>query len=112
MTGYTWRTIVLKNRNREKKRLVIEAAESGQDLVCDFINTEMPSFSEMITGSLEEMEKTGKQARFSGNRYSLAAGKEKALITMDTDEELLWCEISTEDLRRLLKEWCERTAEF
>ena len=112
MTGYTWRTVILKNKTREKKRLVIETEEPSFNIVCDFINIEMPSYSREIMSSLEETEKTGKQTRFSGNRYSLAAGIEKALITLDTEEELLWYEMRTEELIRLLEEWQRKASEL
>ena len=112
MMEHAWRTVTLKNKNREKKRLILETDQPQYQLVCDFLNLEMPSFGEEIRGCLEEMRRTGRQARFSGNRYSLAAGIERALVTMETDDELLWCEIGTEELIGLIGEWQKKSREI
>lgn len=109
MMDHAWRKVTLKNKNREKTRLILETGQPQYQLICDFLNLEMPSFGEEICGCLEEMRHTGRQARFSGNRYSLAAGPERALVTIDAEDELLWCEIGTEDLRGLIAEWKEKS---
>lgn len=105
MKEHSFRTVVLKNKNREKRKTLITFDDETFAVVSDLFNGEMESFHEEISAELKRMQEEDTQARFSGNRISLAADRDRALIYEDTDSEMRWCEIGTDELLELIREW-------
>ena len=105
MKEHSFHTVVLKGRNREKKKVTVAFADDSYDIVSEFINGEMESFHQEIYEELNRMKEEGTQARFSGNRISFAADPERTLIYEDGETEMRWREITTDEFLQLIDEW-------
>ena len=105
MKEHSFRTVVLKNKNREKRKTVISFSDDAYGIVSEFINGELESFHNEICHELKQMKETGVQARFAGNRICFAADTERTLIYENGEAEMCWCEIATEEFLELISEW-------
>ena len=105
MKEHSFHTVVLKGRNREKKKVTVAFSDDSYDLVSEFINGELESFHQEICEELNRMKEDGIQARFTGNRISFAADQHRTLIYEDNETEMRWCEIDTDEFIALIAEW-------
>ena len=105
MKEHSFHTVVLKGKNREKKKTVITFSDESYDIVSEFINGELESFHREISNGLNRMKEDGVQARFAGSRLCFAANPDRTLIYEDGGEELRWQEIDTDEFIALIDEW-------
>lgn len=105
MKEHSFRTVVLKNKNREKRKTVITFSDDAYGIVSEFINGELESFHEEISCELKQMKETGSQARFGGSRICFAADPDRTLIYEEGEAKMRWCEIGTDEFLELIREW-------
>jgi len=112
MYSFKFREVELSNG---KRRLLIDFEDEKLELLSVFLTTEVLTFSENILYCLEQvLDGRFDSEEFNGNACGLEIAKDRTIIldNLAGDGMGKWCDIDTNELKKLVILWLNKNQEY
>ena len=101
--------------NSGKRKLLIDFEDEKNELLSTFLETEVITFSDNIIFCLNQVLENGSEyEEFNGNVCGLEINKNRTQIfdNLASDGMGKWCDIDTNELKKLVELWLSKTQEY